>query len=124
MEFLKCCLYNSQTVALIRTLATNPDILLLDEPFSALDFETRQLVADDVYKIIKKEHKTTIMITHNIEEAIAFADKVVVLSKRPSVVKSIFDIKLSNASTPINNRKCVEFNDYYEEIWQEFDHEI
>lgn len=64
------------------------------------------------------------MITHNIEEAVAFADKVIVLSKRPSVVKKSFDIKLSNGSTPINNRKCVEFNDYYEKIWQEFDHEI
>jgi len=64
------CLYIIQSVALIRTLATNPDILLLDEPFSALDFETRRLVADDVYKIIKKEHKTTIIITHDIEEPI------------------------------------------------------
>ena len=113
-----------QRVALIRTLAINPDILLLDEPFSALDFETRQLVSDDVYKIIKKEHKSTIIITHDIEEAIAFADKVIVLSKRPSVIKKIFDIKLIDSSTPINNRKCINFNDYYEEIWQEFEHEI
>ena len=113
-----------QRVALIRTLATNPDLILLDEPFSALDFETRQLVSDDVYKIIKKEHKTTIIITHNIEEAIAFADTVIVLSKRPSIIKKVFNIKLTNSSTPINNRTCKEFNDYYKQIWQEFDHEI
>ena len=113
-----------QRVALIRTLATNPDILLLDEPFSALDFETRQLVSDDVYKIIKKEHKTTIIITHDIEEAIAFADKVIVLSKRPAEIKKIFDINLTNASTPIHNRTCKEFGEYYQKIWQEFEHEI
>ena len=118
------CLNYIHPVALIRTLATNPDILLLDEPFSALDFETRQLVSDDVYKIIKKEKKTTIIITHDIEEAISFADKVIVLSKRPAIIKKIFDIKLNNATTPINNRKCDNFNDYYDKIWQEFEHEI
>ena len=113
-----------QRVALIRTLAINPDLLLLDEPFSALDFETRQLVADDVYKIIKNENKTTIIITHDIEEAISFANQVIILSKRPATIKKILNIKLTNASTPIKNRHCKEFNSYFQEIWQEFDHEI
>lgn len=113
-----------QRVALIRTLAIDPDILLLDEPFSALDFETRQFVSDDVYKIIKKEKKTTIIITHDLEEAIAFSDRVIILSKRPATIKKIIDIKLTNSSSPINNRHCKEFNTYFQEIWEKFDHEI
>lgn len=110
-----------QRVALIRTLAIKPDILLLDEPFSALDYQSRLSVSDDVYNIIKKEKKTVIMITHDIAEAISLSDKIIVLSKRPSMVKKIYDIEMENKSTPINNRKCKEFSDYYDKIWRDLD---
>ena len=110
-----------QRVALIRTLATDPDILLLDEPFSALDYVTRLALSDDLYKIIKNEGKTAILVTHDLAEAISLSDRVVVLTKRPSTVKKIYDIKLTNQSTPINNRKCKEFNTYYDEIWRDLD---
>lgn len=110
-----------QRVALIRTLAIKPDILLLDEPFSALDYQSRLSVSDDVYNIIKKEKKTVIMITHDIAEAISLSDKIIVLSKRPSIVKKIYDIKMENKSTPINNRTCKEFSDYYDKIWRDLD---
>lgn len=113
-----------QRVALIRTLATNPDILLLDEPFSALDYQTRLAVSDDVYKIIKKEQKTVIMVTHDLAEAISMADRIIVLTNRPAKVKTIFKINLSNKSTPINNRKCKEFTNYYEKIWKEIDFHV
>lgn len=110
-----------QRVALIRTLAIDPDILLLDEAFSALDFQTRSILADDVYKIIKSEGKTAIMVTHNLSEAITMSDRVIVLTRRPSTVKKIYTIKLTGKSTPINNRKCPEFNDYYDMIWRDLD---
>lgn len=110
-----------QRVALIRTLAIKPDILLLDEPFSALDYQSRLSVSEDVYNIIKKEKKTVIMITHDIAEAISLSDKIIVLSKRPSIVKKIYDIEMKNKSTPINNRKCKEFSDYYDKIWRDLD---
>ncbi len=110
-----------QRVALIRTLAIRPDILLLDEPFSALDYQTRLAVSDDVYKIIKKEKKTVIMVTHDLAEAISLADRIVVLSKRPCRIKKIYDIKLTNKSNPIKNRKAKEFGEYYEKIWQDLD---
>ncbi len=113
-----------QRCALIRTLATKPDILLLDEPFSALDYQTRLSVSDDVYKIIKKENKSAIMVTHDLAEAISMADKVIVLSKRPSIIKSIYDIKLTDKSTPINNRKAKEFSYYYDLIWKDIDFHV
>ena len=108
-------------MALIRTLGIKPDILLLDEPFSALDYQSRLAVSNDVYEIIKKEKKTAIMISHDIAESISLSDRIIVLSKRPSIVKNIYEIKLSNKSTPIENRKAKEFSYYYEKIWQDLD---
>lgn len=110
-----------QRVALIRTLATDPDILLLDEPFSALDYQTRLSLSDYVYEIIKSEGKTAIMVTHDLAEAISLSDRIVVLTKRPAKIKSIYDIKLTDKSNPINNRKCIEFPIYYDKIWRELD---
>ncbi len=110
-----------QRVALIRTLATNPDILLLDEPFSALDYQTRLAISNDVYKMIKKEKKTVIMVTHDISEAISLANKIIVLSKRPCTVKNIYEVKLTGATNPIENRKAKEFSTYYETIWKDLD---
>ncbi len=110
-----------QRVALIRTLAIDPDILLLDEPFSALDYQTRLALSDDVYQIIKNEGKTAILVTHDLAEAISLSDRIVVLTKRPASVKKIYDIQLTNKSTPINNRKCKEFSTYYDKIWRDLD---
>lgn len=113
-----------QRVSLIRTLATKPDLLIMDEPFSALDAQTRLAVCDDVYKIIKKEKKSAIMVTHSIDEAISVADRVIVLSKRPSIIKNIYKINFENKSTPINNRKTKEFGTYYDLIWKDIDYHV
>lgn len=113
-----------QRVSLIRTLATKPDLLLLDEPFSALDYQSRLAVSDDVYKIIKKEKKSAIMVTHDISEAISMADRIIVLSERPSKVKRIYEIKLTGKDTPINNRKAKEFAKYYDMIWKDIDYHV
>ena len=113
-----------QRCALIRTLATKPDILLLDEPFSALDYQTRLAVSDDVYKILKEEKKSAIMVTHDLAEAISMSDRVIVLSGRPSKIKKIYDINLSNKSTPIQNRKAKEFSEYYDKIWKDIDFHV
>ena len=110
-----------QRVALIRTLAVKPDILLLDEATSALDYQSSLIISEDIYKIIKKEKKTAIMVTHDIGLAISMSDRIIVLSNRPSKVKSIYEIKLDNKSTPINNRKDKYFSKYYELIWRDLD---
>lgn len=113
-----------QRVALIRTLATNPNLLLLDEPFSALDYQSRLAISDDIYNILRKEKKTMIMVTHDIAEAISMCDKVIVLSDRPATIKSIYNIELENKSTPINNRKDKNFAYYYDKIWKDIDFHV
>lgn len=109
-----------QRVALIRTLAIKPKILLLDEAFSALDYQTRIKVTVDIYQILKSENITTIMVTHDISEAISMADRVIVLSQRPGTIKSIHDIdfKLENR-TPLNCRKTPYFSEYFNTLWKE-----
>ena len=107
-----------QRVALIRTLVFKPKLLLLDEPFSALDAQTRLSVCDDVYKIIKAEKKTAILVTHDIAEAISMSDKIVVLTTRPAQVKSIFRPNL-NGDSPIKKRESKDFGLMFEKIWKE-----
>lgn len=116
-----------QRVALIRTLALKPELLLLDEAFSALDYQTRVNVSCDVYKILKKENKTLVMVTHDIPEAVAMSDKVIVLSKRPAVVKKEFEIKFGGAERdPVLVRNNPLFQSYFNDIWRELSdtHEI
>lgn len=111
-----------QRVALIRTLAVRPDILLLDEPFSALDYQTRLRVSDEIGSIIRQEKKTAILVTHDISEAISLADRVIVLTKRPATVKTIFPIQLSIGNhTPMQAREAPAFKDYFNAIWKELD---
>ena len=109
-----------QRAALIRTLALNPDILLLDEPFSALDYQTRLEVADDIGGIIKEQKKTALLVTHDISEAISMGDSVVILSHRPAKIKKIIDIHFSIENrTPFTSRQAPEFAGYFNEIWEE-----
>ncbi len=111
-----------QRAALIRTLALKPEILLLDEAFSALDYQTRLAVADDIYSIIKKENKTAILVTHDIAESISMADRVIVLSSRPATIKSMHEIKLTcSKRTPFCSREAPEFRHYFNTIWKELD---
>ncbi|AYE35429.1 ABC transporter ATP-binding protein [Clostridium septicum] len=111
-----------QRVALIRTLALSPEVLLLDEPFSALDYQTRLKVCDEVTDIIKREEKTAIMVTHDLGEAIATSDRIIMLTKRPSKVKIDVKIEFANKeATPFQRRKEPEFNEYFNLLWKGLD---
>ncbi len=107
-----------QRAALIRTLAVNPDVLLLDEPFSALDYQTRLSVCDDVYKIIRNEKKTALLITHDISEAISVADKIFVLSRRPAKIISEHALQFAE-NEPLKRRENQEFSRWFEILWKE-----
>ena len=109
-----------QRVALIRTLAIRPKILLLDEAFSALDYQTRLMVTEDIFKILKAENITALMVTHDISEAISMSDRVIVLSERPATVKTIhkIDFEMENR-TPLNCRENPKFSKYFNLMWKE-----
>lgn len=111
-----------QRVALIRTLAVRPKILLLDEAFSALDYQTRIMVTKDIYSILKSEDITALIVTHDISEAISMSDRVVVLTNRPATVKKIhtIDFEIPNR-TPINCRESPKFSKYFDTLWKELD---
>jgi NitT/TauT family transport system ATP-binding protein len=115
-----------QRAALARTLCTEPDIVLLDEPFSALDSQTRLALADEITEILRREAKTVILVTHDIGEAVSMAERVIVLSRRPGQVKSQHAIRFAAQDggrrlTPLAARNAPEFNDYFRTLWQELD---
>lgn len=113
-----------QRAALIRTLLLEPDLLLLDEPFSALDYQTRLTVSDDIWQILQKENKTALLITHDISEAISMADRILVLSPRPAVIQKEIEINLTCPSgrTPFHARSAPEFKEYFNLVWKELNH--
>ena len=109
-----------QRAALVRTLALEPDLLLLDEPFSALDYQTRLSVCDDISTIIKSTHKTAILITHDLSEAISVADRVIVLTKRPGRIKAVVPISFGSQDIrPLDRRNMPEFSVYFNQVWKE-----
>lgn len=106
----------------IRTLAVKPDIFLLDEAFSALDYQTRLAVTDDVRRILKLEQKTTLMVTHDISESISMSDRIIVLSKRPAHISRIMEIRFADPElTPLQRREQHQFQEYFNTIWKELD---
>ena len=114
-----------QRAALIRTLALKPDILLLDEPFSALDYQTRLEVCDDISTIIRTQKKTAVLITHDLSEAISVADRILVLSSRPGRVKNVIPVTFDpKYDRPLTRRNAPEFSAYFNQLWKELrDHE-
>ena len=112
-----------QRAALIRTLVLNPTLLLLDEPFSALDYQTRLKVADDIGMIIKQEEKTAILVTHDLSEAVSLANRVIVLSERPAQIAAVVPLEFEESLTPFERRAAPQFKDYFNIIWKELNHD-
>lgn len=111
-----------QRVAFMRTLALDPDVILLDEPFSALDFQTRTLLQAEVLDIISKQRKSAILVTHDIGEAVTMADRVMILSRRPGRIKRIVDIDLQREERdPVKLRSNARYQDYFQLLWSELD---
>ena len=111
-----------QRAALIRTLLLEPELLLLDEPFSALDYQTRLLVSDDIGQILRAEKKSALLVTHDLSEAISLSDTIVILTKRPGTVKSIIPLQFHlEVDTPLNRRNSPEFKTYFNSVWKEID---
>lgn len=112
-----------QRAALIRTLLLDPELLLLDEPFSALDYQTRLTVSDDIGQIIRRSGKTALLVTHDLSEAVSLADRVIILSKRPATVLCIVPVSFDlENDTPLNRRNAPEFKTYFNQIWKELNH--
>lgn len=109
-----------QRAALIRTLVLEPDLLLLDEPFSALDYQTRIQVGDDIGRIIRKENKTAILVTHDLSEAVSLGDRILVLSERPAILKKEVPLHFrEEENEPLQRRNAAEFKHYFNEVWKE-----
>ncbi len=112
-----------QRAALIRTLILEPELLLLDEPFSALDYQTRLTVSDDIGQIIRRSGKTALLVTHDLSEAVSISDRVIILSERPASIARIVPIAFAlEKDTPLNRRNAPEFKNYFNEIWKELNH--
>lgn len=108
-----------QRAALIRTLALEPELLLLDEPFSALDYQTRLAVCDDISTIIRERNNTAVLITHDLSEAVSVADQIVILTRRPGRIKEILPIEFPDKNlSPLQRRNCPEFSKYFNEVWK------
>ena len=108
-----------QRAALIRTLLLHPDLLLLDEPFSALDYQTRLQVSDDIGSIIRKTGKTAILVTHDLSEAVSLGDRILVLTPLPAGIKAIVPVNFPPELSPLERRNTNEFKDYFNLIWKE-----
>lgn len=112
-----------QRAALVRTLVLRPDLLLLDEPFSALDYQTRLSVSSDIGAIIRKEKKTAILVTHDLSEAVSLADRILIMSSRPGHIRQVVSIDLPDTLSPLARREHPSFSSYFHLIWEELNHE-